>query len=44
MTPAGWVVMLLSTGSVISLACFCLFRVMTLPPGAEPADDDDSES
>jgi len=32
MNPAGWVVMLLSVGFVLSLAGFCLYRVLILPP------------
>ncbi len=32
MNPAGWVVMLLSIGFVLSLASFCLYRVLRLPP------------
>lgn len=32
MTPAGWTVMILSVGSVLSLVSFCLYRVLTLPP------------
>jgi hypothetical protein len=36
MTTAGWVVMLCSVSSVLTLASFCLYRVLTLPP----ADDE----
>ncbi|WP_261344958.1 hypothetical protein [Roseiconus nitratireducens] len=32
MEPAGWIVMIASVGSVISLLSFCLYRVLTLPP------------
>ncbi len=35
MTPlnsAGWCLMILSVGSVLSLTVYCLFRVLTLPP------------
>ena len=32
MTPMGWIVMLLSVGSVISLVSFCVYRVLQLPP------------
>jgi hypothetical protein len=32
MTSAGWVVMIVSVGSVITLVTFCLIRVLTLPP------------
>ena len=27
----GWIMMLVSVGSVLSLAVFCLYRVLTLP-------------
>jgi hypothetical protein len=32
MTIAGWIVMLLSVGSVLALVSFCLYRVLSLPP------------
>lgn len=32
MTTAGWVVMILSVGSVLALVSYCLWRVLTLPP------------
>ncbi|MFQ5423676.1 MAG: hypothetical protein ACE5F9_06810 [Phycisphaerae bacterium] len=32
MTPSGWTVMILSVGSVLALVCYCLYRVLTLPP------------
>ncbi|HUG89786.1 MAG TPA: hypothetical protein VML55_03070 [Planctomycetaceae bacterium] len=32
MTAAGWMVMLVSVGSVLSLVTFCLFKVFSLPP------------
>jgi len=32
MQPAGWIVMCLSVGSVLSLVTFCMIRVLTLPP------------
>jgi hypothetical protein len=32
MEPLGWLVMTLSVGSVLALAGFCFYRVMTLPP------------
>ena len=35
MTTGGWVVMLLSVGSVLTLASFCVYRVLTLPPADE---------
>jgi hypothetical protein len=31
MTPAGWAIMIVSVGSVLTLASFCLYRVLTLP-------------
>ena len=35
MTAGGWVVMLLSVGSVLTLVTFCLVRVLGLPPVEE---------
>lgn len=32
LNPAGLIVMLLSVGAVVSLAVYCLIRVLTLPP------------
>ncbi|MEW4528624.1 MAG: hypothetical protein ACF8PG_09580 [Maioricimonas sp. JB045] len=32
MNPAGWTVMILSIGSVLTLVSYCMFRVLTLPP------------
>ena len=32
LNPAGWAVMILSVGSVVALAIFCLVRVLLLPP------------
>jgi hypothetical protein len=32
LTTGGWTVMLLSVGSVLILVCFCLQRVLRLPP------------
>jgi hypothetical protein len=32
MTPAGWSVMLVSVGAVLSLVSFCVYRVLQLPP------------
>jgi hypothetical protein len=34
MNSAGIVIMTLSVGSVLALAAFCLFRVLSLPPHA----------
>ncbi|MEK6798140.1 MAG: hypothetical protein AABZ12_04180 [Planctomycetota bacterium] len=34
MTGAGWVFMLCSTGSVISLMVFCFYRVLSKPAAA----------
>ena len=31
MEPAGWIIMLLSVGSVLALLTFCLIRVLNLP-------------
>jgi hypothetical protein len=31
MTPAGWTIMIVSVGSVITLTAFCFYRVLTLP-------------
>ena len=33
--PAGWTIMLLSVGSVLTLVTFCLVRVLSLPPVEE---------
>ena len=35
MNEQGWTVMLLSVGSVLTLASYCLYRVLTLPPVEE---------
>ena len=32
MEPIGWMLMIVSVGSVLTLVTFCLFRVLTLPP------------
>lgn len=39
MTILGWLMMIVSVGSVISLTTFCLYRVFALPPD-EVADLD----
>jgi hypothetical protein len=31
-TILGWLMMIVSVGSVIALTAFCLYRVFTLPP------------
>lgn len=31
MTPAGWIVMILSVGFVVALMIFCFYRVFTTP-------------
>jgi hypothetical protein len=31
MTPAGWTIMILSVGSVLTLTAYCFYRVLTLP-------------
>ena len=43
MTTAGWVVMLVSVGSVLALAAFCLYRVLTLPAADEQGGNGRSE-
>ena len=40
MNAYGWIVMITSVGSVISLLAYCLYRVLTLPP----VPDDDPQS
>lgn len=32
MEPIGWLLMIVSVGSVLALVTFCLVRVMMLPP------------
>jgi len=32
MTTFGWIMMIVSVGSVLGLVSFCLFRVLMLPP------------
>ncbi len=32
LTLWGWIIMILSVGSVVSLATFCTYRVLSLPP------------
>jgi hypothetical protein len=32
MQPAGWALMIVSVGSVLTLMTYCLYRVLTLPP------------
>lgn len=32
MTVAAWIMMVLSTSSVLALVSFCLYKVLTLPP------------
>jgi len=32
MTTGGWIVMVLSVGSVLTLVSYCLYRVLRLPP------------
>jgi hypothetical protein len=32
MTTAGWAIMIVSVGSVLTLTAFCFYRVLTLPP------------
>ncbi len=35
MTPAGWLLMVLSCGLVMSVAVFCYWRVLTTPSTPE---------
>ena len=35
MTPLGWIFMLASIGSVLSLVTFCYYRVLTKPSNEE---------
>lgn len=37
MTPSALIVMLVSVGAVLTLAAFCIYRVLSLPP----VEDDD---
>jgi hypothetical protein len=32
MTTAGWIIMIVSVGSVLMLTAYCMVRVLTLPP------------
>ena len=32
MQPLGWLMMIVSVGSVLALTGFCLYRVLILPP------------
>ena len=32
MTAAGWTIMILSVSTIVTLAAFCTWRVLTLPP------------
>ena len=32
MTAAGWLLMIVSVGTVISLVSYCLYTVLSLPP------------
>jgi hypothetical protein len=32
MSIAGWLVMIVSVGAVLTLTVYCLYRVLTLPP------------
>lgn len=40
MNPSGWLVMIISVGSVCTLLTYCLYRVLTMPP----VPDDDPET
>ncbi len=35
MTPAGWVVMLISCGTVVTLALYCYYRVLATPSSSD---------
>jgi len=35
MTPAGWALMLISCGFVVSLTIFCYYKVLTTPRETE---------
>lgn len=35
MTPGGWIIMLLSVGSVITLFVWCLYKVLSTPEEVE---------
>jgi hypothetical protein len=32
MNAAGWIIMIVSVGSVLLLTAYCMVRVLTLPP------------
>lgn len=32
MTTGGWIIMIVSLSTVLTLVTFCLYRVLTLPP------------
>jgi hypothetical protein len=32
MTPAGWLIMIVSVVAVLTLSGYCIYRVFTLPP------------
>lgn len=32
LTLWGWIIMIVSVGSVVSLAAYCTYRVLSLPP------------
>jgi hypothetical protein len=35
MNPSGWIVMLLSIGSVVGLFTWCIYKVLTIPEETE---------
>jgi hypothetical protein len=39
MNSAGWIVMILSVGSVLCLLAYCLNTVLRLPPVEEESDE-----
>lgn len=44
MTTTGWLIMLLSVGSVTWLFAWCLYRVLTAPPPEKLHGIDDIET
>ena len=40
MNSAGWIVMVLSVGSVLCLITYCLNQVLRLPPVDEEPDEE----
>lgn len=44
MTTAGWIIMIVSVGSVVGMLVFCFYRVLSAPSSTEqthaPPDND----